>query len=214
LLPFTRDQFISVFAAYNSVIWPAQILAYLLGVISVGLLAFPGRASARLITGALALSWLWTAIVYHWMYFAPINRAAYLFGAGFVIEAVLLAYYGLTSQRLTFRYHASPATNLGLLLIGYALAIYPLLGLAMGHRYPAVPTFGLTPCPVTLFTLGFLLLAAPVSTALLVVPLTWSFIGGTAAILLNLPQDWALVVGGPLALVAIWIQRRRAKFTE
>ena len=64
LLPFTRDQFISVFAAYNSAIWPAQILAYLLGVISVGLLARPGRASARLMTGALALSWLWTAIVY------------------------------------------------------------------------------------------------------------------------------------------------------
>jgi hypothetical protein len=78
----------------------------------------------------------------------------------------------------------------------------------MGHRYPGVPSFGLTPCPVTLFTLGFLLIATTVPMILLIVPLAWSFIGGTAAILLNIPQDWALLVGGPVAIVATWMKRR------
>jgi len=31
MLPFTPAQFQSVFAAYNDAIWPAQIVAYMLG---------------------------------------------------------------------------------------------------------------------------------------------------------------------------------------
>jgi uncharacterized protein DUF6064 len=214
LLPFTRDEFIAVFAAYNSAIWPAQIVAYILGFVAVMLLARHGRDSGRLIACMLALSWFWTGIVYQWVFFARINRAAYLFGGGFVLEAALLVGYGLSSQRLAFRYRDGLPAYVGLLLLGYAAAIYPLLGLVMGDTYPSVPTFGLTPCPVTLFTLGFLLMAETVSMALLVVPLAWSFIGGTAAILLNVPQDWGLLIGGPVAIVAIWIKRRTARYIQ
>lgn len=214
MLPFTRDEFIALFAAYNSAIWPAQIVAYILGIIAVILLARPGRDSGRLIASILALSWVWTGILYPWVFFAPINRAAYLFGGGFLLEAGLLVSYGLSSQGLAFRYRDDLATYLGLLLLGYAAAIYPLLGLVMGHTYRSVPTFGLTPCPVTLFTIGFLLMAETVSMALLVVPLAWSVIGGAAAILLNVPQDWGLLVGGPVAIAAICMKRRTVRYTQ
>ena len=30
MLPFTREQFFAVFAAYNEAVWPVQYLAYLL----------------------------------------------------------------------------------------------------------------------------------------------------------------------------------------
>ena len=47
MLPFTREQFVSVFADYNVGVWPAQILAYLLGLtIVAGLSDAPGVADA------------------------------------------------------------------------------------------------------------------------------------------------------------------------
>ena len=30
MLPFTREQFLAVFVAYNKAVWPAQVLANLL----------------------------------------------------------------------------------------------------------------------------------------------------------------------------------------
>ena len=59
-----------------------------------------------------------------------------------------------------------------LLLVAYAAVLYPLLGQWSGHVYPAQPTFGITPCPVTLFTFGALLLtSAPLPRWLLIIPL-------------------------------------------
>ncbi len=36
-LPFTVEQFFSVFGSYNTAIWPVQIIAYLLGACAVAL---------------------------------------------------------------------------------------------------------------------------------------------------------------------------------
>jgi hypothetical protein len=35
MLPFTVDQFFSVFGAYNNAVWPTQVVAYLLGAVAV-----------------------------------------------------------------------------------------------------------------------------------------------------------------------------------
>jgi hypothetical protein len=48
------------------------------------------------------------------------------------------------------------------------------------------------PCPVTLFTTGVLLAAVDVPRALLVVPILWSLIGGSAALLLGMTADLLL----------------------
>jgi hypothetical protein len=67
-----------------------------------------------------------------------------------------------------------------------------------------MPTFGL-PCPTTIFTLGVLaFLATPYPRSPFVVPILWCAVGAQAAILLGVPQDFALVVAGivGLALVA------------
>src|SRR5579859_4859677 len=48
-LPFTRDQFLGMFETYNRAIWPAQVLAYVLGVSAVALVIWRTRASDRLI---------------------------------------------------------------------------------------------------------------------------------------------------------------------
>lgn len=208
MLPFTAAQFFDLFARYNAAVWPAPIAAYVLGAIAVGAALRGIRAGDVIVVSVLALFWGWTGVAYHWLAFAAINQAAWLFGALFIIEAALLTWFGLAHARLRFGYRRGTARAVGLLFVAYAAIIYPLLGLAAGHAYPAIPMFGITPCPVTIFTLGLLLLARPLPWPALIVPLLWSLIGGSAAFLLDVPQDWPLLVSGPLALALLW--RRRA----
>ncbi len=71
--------------------------------------------------------------------------------------------------------------------------------------------FGITPCPVTLFTFGLLLLTTrTVPRRLLVIPFLWSLVGGSAAMLLGMPQDWPLLFSG-IATTAILLTRDRAR---
>jgi hypothetical protein len=206
--PFTREQFIAVFADYNLAVWPAQIVAYGLGLALVAVLLRPSPAGRRFVSAGLAVMWAWTGIVYHGMFFAAINRAAALFAALFVLQALLFVRVGVMQGRLAFGRPTGPGTALGWALLVYAGVLYPLLGAWGGHAYPQLPTFGITPCPVTLFTIGLLLLAtAPVPRALLAAPLAWSLIGGSAAWLLDIAQDWPLLFSGAAIVWLAWRDR-------
>lgn len=205
MLPFTREQFFAIFVAYNADVWPAQVVAYLMGVGSIALLVRPSRTASRVIAGGLAASWLWTGIVYHGMHFSAINRAAYAFAVMFVLQGLLLLYVGVAKAQFRFDASAGSAPMLGWALIAYAVVIYPLVGHWSGHRLGELPMFGITPCPVTLFTFGLVFLAtAPISRGLLVVPIVWSLIGGSAAFLLAVPQDWPLLFSGVAAVRVLW----------
>ena len=202
MLPFTREAFFAVFADYNAAIWPAQIGAYLIAAAAIALVFVrPGRRADLVMAGVLAVMWAWTGIGYHGLYFAVINPAAYVFGAGFVVEALVILYCGW-SGRLAFAPRQGWRTALGLVLVAYASVLYPALGIALGEEWPALPMFGVTPCPLTIFTFGaFLLARRPFPWVVLVVPLVWSVVGGSAALLLGVPQDWALLGSGVLMLM-------------
>jgi Family of unknown function (DUF6064) len=209
MLPFTRAQFLDVFAAYNTAVWPAQIVAYGLGLVVVAALLRPSPPGHRVVAGVLGAMWAWTGVVYHGLFFAPINPAALVFGALFVVQGALFFAAGVAGRRLVFGRPTGFAAVLGWLLVAYAALLYPLLGRLGGHAYPAQPMFGITPCPVTLFSFGVLLLTtAPVPRWLLIVPLAWSLVGGSAAFLLGVPQDWPLLFSG-LAIVLLVLRDRR-----
>jgi hypothetical protein len=81
--------------------------------------------------------------------------------------------------------------------------VYPLLSVALGHGFPTVPTFGL-PCPTTIFTLGLLWwLRGGHVRILLVIPLLWSAVGGSAAFALGVPQDLGLLVAGVVSTILL-----------
>ena len=207
--PFTIDQFFAIFAGYNVAIWPAQVVAYLLAG-AVLILSFrQTRFGGRIVSAILALFWIWIGAVYHVAYFSAINPAALLFGAFFVVQGLLFLLVGAIQGRLAFRYSNRPMPVIGAILIVYAMVVYPLLGPAFGHTYPSMPTFGLTPCPTTIFTFGLLLLAtAPVPGYLLIIPFLWSVIGTSAAVQLGVPQDYGLSVAAVLGVIMIFFANR------
>jgi hypothetical protein len=75
--------------------------------------------------------------------------------------------------------------------------------------------FGVTPCPVTIFTFGILILTTrPISHWLLVIPFIWSLIGGSAAVLLQVPQYWVLLVSGFIAVPIIVVRDRQQRHSD
>lgn len=198
-LPFTTEQFLGVFREYNTAIWPVQVAVYLLGLGAIGLTFRRPSWSDRTIAGVLAVFWGWMGAVYHLAFFRTINPAATLFGAFFLVQGLLFVYVGVVRGNLTFRARSDLYGWVGGLLMGYALAIYPVLGALLGHGYPEAPMFGVAPCPATIFTFGLLLwTAGRVPGWLLVIPTLWALIGFTAAFTLGILEDTGLLVAGLL----------------
>ena len=221
-LPFSPPEFFSVFAAYNTAVWPLQLLLVGLAVTVVGLALRPRHWSNRFTSWVLAFLWIWMGLVYHFGFFRTINPAAGVFAAAFVLEGVLIGVVGGVRGRLDFRFQPTWLGLTGVLLIGYALVGYPLLASLMGHHFPMTPTFGL-PCPTTIFTFGVLLwLLRPAPVSLLVVPLAWSLLGTSAALQLGVREDLGLVVAGVLTAVLRFVpwaglpalERRRPLFEK
>jgi hypothetical protein len=208
-LPFTIAEFLKVFELYNEAIWPTQVLMYLGGVAVVCVIAARSRYAGVVATAVLTAMWLLNGIGYHLMYFSEINRAAIAFGALFVVQGALIAWVGFGARRLQFSMRADVATAVALIAVVYAMIVYPLLGWTFGHVYPAAPVFGVAPCPTTIFTLGILLLARPTApTWLFVIPVIWSAIGGSAALLLGVREDFGLIAAGIAAILVLTLAKR------
>jgi hypothetical protein len=209
--PFTVEQFLEVMRKYNETVFPMQIVFYLLSIILIYLAIKPSSKSDKIISGFLALFWLWMGIVYHLIFFTVINKAAYLFGAAFILQGILFLTFGVFQNKLSFRFHSDMFGTTGIILVLFALIVYPVLGYFFGHVYPDSPTFGL-PCPTTIFSFGLLLLSdKKCPLAILIIPFIWSVIGFTAAFHFGILEDTGLLVSGLLVLTMFLIRNRKNK---
>jgi hypothetical protein len=200
-IPFTVEQFFDVFVNYNHAIWPAQVVAYAIGLAAIGLAFREGKSSGPVVAAILALFWIWMGVFYHMVHFSRINPLANIFGLFYVLQALLFVFTGIIQGKLSFRFRLEPLPLVGACFVLYAMVVYPFLGLSFGHFYPKTPMFGVAPCPTTIFTFGLLLWATgPVPAYLLIIPLVWSLIGMSAAVNLSVPQDYGLVIARHHAL--------------
>ncbi|MEA5480412.1 DUF6064 family protein [Pseudanabaena galeata UHCC 0370] len=137
------------------------------------------------------------------------NKAAYLFGALFIVQGVLFLILGIFQSTLSFRYHFDKFGIMGMSLIWFALIIYPVLEYFLDHIYPSSPTFGLL-CPTTIFTFGILLMnVKKCSLTILVFPFFWSVIGFMAAFQFGILEDMGLLVASLVttSLLIYWNNR-------
>jgi Family of unknown function (DUF6064) len=211
-LPFTSAQFFEVFSEYNQVVWPAQLALIFLALMSIALAMKKYWMSELSIGVILAFFWFWMGIVYHILFFAVINPAAYLFGSLFILQGLLFIYYVVIRKAVVFQFHKDSRGWVGGLLMLYALVIYPVLGYTQGHSWPNTPTFGL-PCPTTIFTFGLLLWTEKrIPLMLVVIPLIWSVIGTSAAFTMGVKQDFGLIVSGVVFVVMLYLVKTKNSF--
>lgn len=214
-IPFTTEQFLDIFRDYNQALFPIQLVTYLLGLLAVYCLWRPSPAGNRLISAVLGVYWLGMGTGYHLQWFSSINNAAYLFGIAFILQGLWFLYTGLLNNRLRFSGTGHSHSLIGWLFILYAMLLYPLLNSLMGHHYPAMPVFGLAPCPTTIFTFGALLLAhSRIPVHSLVIPLLWSLIGVSAAVNLGMWEDIGLVIAGITGTILIIRSNRYRTYTQ
>jgi hypothetical protein len=207
-LPFTEPEFLDLFAQFNRMFWPVAVLLWGLTAAAAAFIASGARRD-RFVLLLLAAHWLWSGIAFHAVLFTRINPRADLFAALFVLQGLLFI-WAAARNLVTFTWEASLRQLSGLLFIGAALA-YPLLVLVTGHRFPAAPAFAV-PCPTALFTVGALLCApGPVPKWLLIVPLAWSLVGGSAAFALHMTPDLLLLVAACALLPLLLPNALRAR---
>ena len=207
MIAFTPEVYFALFEHYNLAIWPAQLIAYALGVLALVLAFSKSPLSSRIIGGVVVLFWLWNGLVYHALYFAQINFMAPVFAAFFVIEALLLAWFFVLRGDVELRVDRDLASWTGIALMIFAMAIFPLLGALAGHGWPQAAVFGVAPSPTLIYTLGILLLAQPRMPVLpAVIPILWALISW----LLGIAEDISLPVAGIVTLVLFIRKNRRA----
>lgn len=198
-IPFTIEEFLNVFRTYNESLWPIQIALYSIALIAFVLVFSKSKYSSRIVSLILALLWTWMGVVYHIIYFAAINKAAYVFGGVFLLQASIFLYFGVFKQSIQLEFKLKATGVIALILIAYSLILYPLIGRALGHVYPQAPTFGV-PCPTTIFTFGILLYSVHrIPWYIVIIPLLWSIVGFSAAMNLGIQEDYGLVIAGLLS---------------
>jgi hypothetical protein len=186
-LLFSARTYYRLFELYNAQVWPAQVLALVLGVglfIALARRKPDAASTARVALALLALAWLWIAWAFHWQRYADINWAAKWFAVGFAVQGMLM----LAAMPLRWGVQRGPRETVGLMLLAFAILVQPwLTPLLTGRPWREAELFGLAPDPTALGTLGLLLvLRLPASSAavrlmsllLWLVPLLWCLIGG------------------------------------
>jgi len=212
--PFSTEQFLNIFQKYNESVFPVQIILYILGFVALYLVVKPTGKSDRFVSSILSLLWLWMGIVYHLAFFTAINKAAYLFGVAFIIQGILFLLLGVLKDKISFKFRANIFGITGIILIIFALIIYPLLGYFLGHVYPTSPTFGL-PCPTTIFTCGILLMTVKKFPMIVfIIPFLWSIIGFTAVWNFGILEDTGLVISGLVTFILMLFRNSKLKEVE
>ena len=207
-MELTLDGLLATFEQYNLDIWPMQVLAYLFGAVALFFAFQRTRHSDRITTGILSFLWLWTGIGFFLLYFAKVYTPAYIFGGLFIIQAIIFL-LDLFKPRISYGFKANTYAVVGLLFIAYAMIGYPLVGYFIGHVYPQAPPFGLTPCPLVVFTFGlFLLTDQKVPVLYLIIPLLWA-IGGIMPVSVGIYEDIGLIISGILGTILILSRDRK-----
>ncbi|MBD3285662.1 hypothetical protein GF359_04315 [candidate division WOR-3 bacterium] len=212
VIPFSTEQFLEVFKTYNLGIWPMQIIAYAIGLAAIIFAIRRTVFSDRLVSGLLAFLWIWTGIAYHIVFFSTINRIAYIFGGLFIVQGILFLIFGVFLPKVWYRFRLNFPSIVGVVFLLFAMVVYPVIGSLVGHGYPNSPWFGLTPCPLTIFTFGLLLWTdKKVPFYMYIIPFLWSLIGVLAAIKLGIFEDVGLLVAGVAGTIILLIRDRRRR---
>jgi hypothetical protein len=209
----TGEQLLEAVSTYNQAIWPMQIIGYVLALITV-VLAFKRTVwASRIKFSVLAFFWLWVALMYWLPSAGPAFPIGYVFLVLYIIEGVLFLLQAIKGK-LTFGTYNKTHTIGGLTMILYAMIGYPLLAIILGHPYPQASLIGLTPCPLTLYTFGLLLLTrSAVPIILLIIPLFWG-LSGVLWISIGMWEDVGMVLGSLIAVALILIRNKKLKTEE
>jgi Family of unknown function (DUF6064) len=192
MIPLSEEALFGLYGSYNQALKLIPNIGYTLCVLALLLAFSPRPGSDRAISAILAAFWIWTGAVFHIGFFAPLNWAAWIFGAFFILQGLLLAWAGVLLNRFDFQLQSGLRGSAGFVLLAFGLA-YPMLDVFAGHLWPRLQLPGTLPAPTVLATIGLLLMTrGRAAWPFAVIPLLWGLVGGAAAASLGIWQDAAM----------------------
>ncbi len=208
-----EEDFYSTLQAYNEAVLPITVISYLLGIIAIYLALKKSSNSSRMISAILGFLWIWSGIVFFAIFYGPMDAEFlgqtipgvwYLGGVLFIIQGILFLVFGVVGDSLSFKFTSSVYSVIGVVLTTYAMIVYPIIGFLTGFSYPRYPVFGTGPCPLTIFTLGFLQwIDRKTPTVIAVIPFVWSLMGIMPILELDLWADVGEMLSGIIGFPSI-----------
>jgi hypothetical protein len=194
----------SISGAYNSAIFPMQIITMVTGIVlTCFLFAKPNAKTNSFMKAYLAFTFAWNGIVF-FLIFGKELLGAFLGAPLFIVTAALFAIDMFTKKT---EFKLPDARWHKYLTVFWILCafLYPLIGLPLGHYYPKTCIFGVFPCPTTVFALALLAAAIPkVDKKAYTLLLIWAFPSvGKCFGALNLYEDCVLFVAGVYSLIML-----------
>jgi len=207
-LPFSRETWLRLFELYNAAIWPLPIIFTLAGLILVWRITQINRTGQQQPAIALlVLVWVWVGWQFHWTYYATLNWAATYMAIAFFVQAGLLALSSVLTERVRFRFKTDLYSRLGVLITLFALFVQPLLGLWFDRDWHELASFGATPDPTVVATLGLLLLArGHLRWVLLPIPVLWCTLSSATAFAMPSAEGVIPALAALLVLLLIIVQ--------
>jgi len=87
-LPFTASAFLDLFGLYNRALWPVVVGAWLVS-LAVVIRSCRVTQAGRGALALLAAHWLWSGVVYHWLYYLALLAAGAVLALDTVAPRVL-----------------------------------------------------------------------------------------------------------------------------
>jgi hypothetical protein len=126
----------------------------------------------------------------------------------FVLQGLYLLWEGVFRDRLKYEFEPIFRGYLGYFFIFYGLLIYPVVSYLIEPHAERIISLGL-PCPTTILTFGFFMLAAPrFPKYLLILPTLWALIGISAVINLGVYQDLMMQVAAIAAISFYFTEKK------
>jgi hypothetical protein len=213
MIPFTAEVLFSLYGRYNMAIGPLLAIGFALCLLALFMALRPFAGSGRAISAILAAFWIWIGAIFHFGYMAPLNWGAWIFGAFFIVQGLLLAWLGGARGRLSFHGEPGLRGTVGVILFAFALA-YPAMDLLLGHRWPQLQFAGTLPAPTVAVTFALLLMTrGRDAIALAIIPLAWALIDGAAAFFLGIWPDVAMAAGAVVAFALLLVGRQTSQLS-
>lgn len=178
---FSATTYFRQFELYNHAIWPLHLLAVAFSFVIIYALWKKPRRAARLVAALLVVSWLWVAWAFLYQRFNQIHIVANWYALGFVLQAGLLAWYGVIQNRLVPVSRNLLRVKLGSGLFFVAFISYPFIPFLTGRHWLQLEMIFLAPDPTVIATFAILLFYQS-PKVLFIIPTIWVFLSGMTLI--------------------------------
>jgi len=172
LILFSQSTYFRLFELYNQAVWPVHLLAISFACLIVYAFWKKPAWSGRSIAAILVVSWSWVAVAFLYQRFYQIHVVANVYATGFIVQALLMLWYGVLKNRLIDFSKSKMRIKAGSVLLILSLCVYPLIAVISGRSWMQFEMFALAPDPTALVTVAvFMFFKLPV--ILYVIPVLW-----------------------------------------